>query len=51
MRRRFPSIVLVPIPCPLDLVLPPIFSLSPAQNILDLKMLVALNFLSRGGNS
>jgi hypothetical protein len=51
MRSGFPSIVLVPIPCPLDQVLPPLFSLSPTPNILDLKILVALNLLSRGDNS
>ncbi len=32
MRRGFPSIVLVPIPCPLDQVLPPLFSLSPVPS-------------------
>ena len=39
------------IPCQLDQVLPPLFSLSPTPNVLDLKILAVLNLLSRGGNS
>src|SRR3954451_1021909 len=45
------GIVLVPIPCQLDKVLPPLFSLSPTPNVLDLEILAVLNLLSRGGNS
>lgn len=48
--QQVPSIVPVPIPCPLDQVLRPIFSLSPLQNLLDVKILVALNLLSCGSN-
>ena len=51
MRSGFLSIMLMPISCPLDQVLPSLFSLSLAPNILDLKILVVLNLLSRGGNS
>ena len=43
MRSWFPSIVLVPIPFPLDQVLPSLFSLSPAPNILNLKILGSSN--------
>jgi len=51
MRSGFPRIVLLPIPCPLNQVLQSLFSLSQLQNLLDVEILVALNLLSRGGNS
>jgi hypothetical protein len=51
MRSGFPSIVLIPIPCPLDQVLLPLFSQSLVPNILDFNIFLVLNLLGRGGNS
>jgi hypothetical protein len=50
MRSRFPSIVPVLIPRPLDQVLRTIFFISPLQNLLDVKILVTLNLLGCGSN-